>query len=269
MSNYDLFAPLYDLEHADLADDIEMYLNLAARCDGPVLELGCGSGRVSVALAQAGFDVTGIDESTAMLALAREHAAQAGVADRLHLEQCDVRRFAVAERSATTGRSEIAQRSETAPRFALAIYPLNGFLHLTCGEDQRAALGNIHQALLPGGLLVVDLPNPHATLAPGLDGQMILRRRFRSPEGHAWLSMTSTQTNLADQVQHLLLAYERVDDEGIVHRITSQMDLRFVYRYEMEYLLIQAGFKPDSVYGTYDLDPYEGDSPSMVFVAYK
>lgn len=251
MSSYDLFAPLYDLEHADLADDIGMYLNFAARCDGPVLELGCGSGRVSVALAKAGFDVTGIDESAAMLALAREHAADAGVAARVRLQQCDVRRFTVAA------------------RFALAIYPLNGFLHLTSGDDQRAALGNIREALLPGGLLIVDLPNPHTTLVPGLDGQMILRRRFRSPEGHTWLSMTSTQTDLADQVQHLLLAYERVDDEGIVHRVTAQMDLRFVYRYEMEYLLNQAGFRLDDVYGTHDLDPYEGDSPNMVFVAFR
>ena len=256
MSSYDLFAPLYDLEHADVSDDVGMYLNFAARCDGPVLELGCGSGRVTIALAKAGFDVTGIDDSTAMLALAREHAADAGVADRVWLEQCDVRRFATAE------------RPQVAQRFALAIYPLNGFLHLTSGEDQRMALGNIRQALLPGGLLVVDLPNPHATLVPGLDGQMIIRRQFRSPEGHTWLSMTSTQTDLAAQVQHLLLAYERVDDEGIVHRITAQMDLRFVYRYEMEYLLNQTGFKLDDVYGNHDLDPYEADSPNMVFVAY-
>jgi SAM-dependent methyltransferase len=257
MSSYDLFAPLYDLEHADLADDIGMYLNFAARCDGPVLELGCGSGRVSVALAKAGYDVTGIDESAAMLALAREHAADAGVADRVLLQQYDVRRFTVAE------------RPQGAPRFALAIYPLNGFLHLTSGDDQRTALGNIHQALMPGGLLVVDLPNPHTTLVPGLDGQMILRRRFWSPEGHTWLSMTSTQTDLADQVQHLLLAYERVDDEGIVHRIATEMDLRFVYCYEMEYLLSQAGLKLDDVYGNYELEPYEGDSPNMVFVAFK
>jgi SAM-dependent methyltransferase len=257
MSSYDLFAPLYDLVHSDLTDDIEMYLNFAARCDGPVLELGSGSGRVSVALAKAGFDVTGIDESAAMLALAREHAADAGVAGRVRFEQCDVRRFAIAE------RSQIAQQ------FALAIYPLNGFLHLTTGEDQHAALSNIHQALLPEGLLVVDLPNPHVTFEPDLDGQMILRRQFRSPEGHTWMSMVSTQTDLASQIQHMLLAYERMDDEGIVHRVTAQMDLRFAYRYEIEYLLRQVGFKVDDVYGTYDLDPYEGDSPNMVFVTYK
>ena len=251
MSSYDLFAPLYDLEHSDFTDDIEMYLNFAVRCDGPVLELGCGSGRVSVALAKAGFDVTGIDESAAMLALAREHAADAGVAGRVRFEQCDVRRFAIAE------------------QFALAIYPLNGFLHLTTGEDQHVALSNIRQALLPEGLLVVDLPNPHTTFEPGLDGQMILRRQFRSPEGHTWLSMMSTQTDLAGQIQHMLLAYERMDDEGIVHRVTAQMDLRFAYRYEIEYLLRQVGFRLDDVYGTYDLDPYEADSPNMVFVTYK
>ena len=263
MSTYDLFATLYDLEHQDVTDDIVMYRNFAERCDGPVLELGCGSGRVSVALAKAGFQVTGIDESAAMLALAREHAAEAGVSQRVRFEQGDVRRLMSAERSASV------ERSANAPRFALAIYPLNGFLHLASGDDQRAALSNISQALLPGGLAIVDLPNPHTTFAPSLDGQLVTRRQFRSPEGHMCLSMISTQTDLAAQVQHLLLIYDRTDDQGIVHRVTVQTDLSFVYRYEMEYLLRQAGLKLDDVYGSYGLDPYESGSPNMLFAAYK
>lgn len=251
MSDYDLFARFYDLEHRDFTQDIDMYRNFAARCDGPVLELGCGSGRVSVALARAGFDLVGIDSSAAMLALARLHAEDAGLAARLRFEQMDVRSFALEE------------------RFALALYPLNGFLHLGTVEDQRAALRGVYQALLPGGLAVIDLPNPHLAFTPDGDGQLVLRRRFPTPEGGEVLSLSSAQTDLAEQTQRLTLLYDEAGTEGAVRRTAVETELRFVYRYEMAALLREAGFKVDGVYGTYDLDEYAADSETMLFVAYR
>jgi len=251
MSSYDLFARLYDLEHEHFTEDVGLFRNFAARCDGPVLELGCGTGRVSIALAKAGSDVTGVDDSTAMLALAQSHAVDAELPARIRFGLCDVRSLEVEE------------------RFALAIYPLNGFLHLLTVKDQLSALRGVYQALLPGGLFIVDLPNPHTVFSPDVDGQLVLRRRFQSPDGPSISSFTSTQTDMANQIQHLTLIYDSVDGDGIVHRSTVEMDLRFVYRYEMVGLLRQVGFKVDALYGTYDLDPYETDSPLMLFVAHR
>jgi SAM-dependent methyltransferase len=251
MSDYDLFARFYDLEHQDLTRDVELYRNYAVRCDGAVLELGCGAGRVALALARAGYDVLGIDNSAAMLSLARLYTEQNGLSQRITLRQMDVRAFAFED------------------RFALALYPLNGFLHLTRVEDQRAALRNVYRALLPGGMFLVDLPNPHAVFTPDVDGQLVLRRRFRSPDGAEISSYTSTQTDLAAQLQRLTLLYDEVGTGGLVRRTTVEMVLRFVYRYEMAGLLHEAGFKVDEVYGTYDLDPYEADSEIMLFVAHK
>jgi SAM-dependent methyltransferase len=246
MSDYDQFARLYDLEHRDFTDDLELYRNFAQRCDGPVLELGCGSGRVCLALARSGFDVTGVDTSAEMLSLARAHAAASGLSERLNLEQADVRSLAFEG------------------QFALAILALNGYLHLLAVEDQVAALACAYRALLPGGMLIVDLPNPHVAFSPDTDGEFLLRRRFSSPEGHSIASYTLSRTDLAGQRQHLTLRY----DERF-HRTTVEIDLRFVYRYEMEALLRQAGFEVDAVYGSYDLDAYETDSDVMVFVAYR
>jgi SAM-dependent methyltransferase len=251
MSTYDAFARFYDLEHHKFDQDLDLYLHFASRCDGPVLELGCGSGRVSLALASAGFDVTGIDHSAAMLALARARAADVGLGDLIQLEQIDVRSIVWDE------------------RFALAIYPLNGFLHLPTEEDQHLALRNVHRALLPGGFLLVDLPNPHVVFTPDADGQLYLRKHFQSPEGNTISSCAVTQTDLANQVQELTLVYDEVDQDGLVHRTTVETRLRFVYRYEMTGLLREAGFKIDAVYGTYDLDPYQASSDVMFFVAFK
>jgi SAM-dependent methyltransferase len=246
MSDYDQFARLYDLEHRDFTDDLELYRNFAQRCDGPVLELGCGSGRVCLALARSGFDVTGVDTSAEMLSLARAYAVESGLSGRVHLEQADVRSLAFEG------------------QFALAILALNGYLHLLAVEDQVAALACAYRALLPGGMLIVDLPNPHVAFSPDTDGEFLLRRRFSSPEGHSIASYTLSRTDLAGQRQHLTLRY----DERF-HRTTVEIDLRFVYRYEMEALLRQAGFEVDAVYGSYDLDAYETDSDVMVFVAYR
>jgi SAM-dependent methyltransferase len=249
MQDYDQFARLYDLEHRDWLEDLELYRNFAQRCNGPVLELGCGSGRVSLALARAGMHVTGVDTSKAMLSLAHAHAAELSL--RLRLEQADVR--------ALTWKS----------MFALVVYPLNGFLHLLTVEDQLAALRCAHRALLPGGYLIVDLPNPHTVFAPDTDGEFLLRRAFSSPEGHAIASYTCSLTDLAAQRQHLTLRYDEMEGDALVRQTTVEMDLRFVYRYEIESLLRQVGFEVDAVYGSYDLDPYETDSDVMVVVAYR
>ena len=251
MGSYDIFARLYDLEHRSFNDDLALYHNYAQRCDGPVLELGCGSGRVSVALAQAGFDVVGVDNSASMLSIARQRAAEGGVAGRVRFELGDVCTL------------------DYERRFALAVYPLNGFLHLLAVEDQLAALGCARRALLPGGLLIVDLPNPHTVFAPASDGVLSLRSRFQSPEGHSISCFASAQTDLAAQLQRLTLMFDEVAADGVVHRTTVETDLRFVYRFEMESLLRQAGFDVDGVHGTYDLDTYEADSTIMLFVAHR
>ena len=251
MSDYDRFARLYDLEHQDFDADITLYRNYAQRCDGPVLELGCGSGRVCLALARAGYDVAGVDSSVAMLSLARAHAAEGGLAGQVRLEQADARTLTFPS------------------QFALAIWPLNGFLHLLTVEDQRAALKGAHRSLLPGGVLIVDVPNPHTVFTPDDDGQLLLRSRFPSPEGDSISSSSVSRTDLANQRQHLTLQYDEVRDDGEPQRTTVETDLRFVYRYEMEALLRQAGFLLDAVYGSYDLDPYDVDSDVMLFVAYR
>ena len=251
MNVYDQFAELYDLEHRDLDADLPLYTNFAARCDGPVLEVGCGSGRVCLALARAGIDVLGIDPSAAMLSLARTRAASMKLARSVCFEQADVRDLAYED------------------RFTLVLFPLNGFLHLLTVEDQLQALRCMAQALLPGGFMIVDLPNPHTVFVPEADGQRLLRRRFSSPEGVSWASYTTTETDLAEQRQSLTLLYEREEPGQTVPQVAVEMVLRYVYRHEMALLLQQSGMIVDAVYGTYDLDPYTEDSSQMVFVAYR
>ena len=71
---WDDYAPFYDWENARTLGrrDVPFWRTLALQSDGPVLELGCGTGRISIPLARAGVSVVGIDRSDAMLARARQ-----------------------------------------------------------------------------------------------------------------------------------------------------------------------------------------------------
>src|SRR5713226_6852113 len=110
---YDSFARFYDLDTVEVVDDLPFWTSLARRTGGPVLEIGCGTGRVLVPLAQAGFDVVGIDVSPAMLAIAREKINAADVGGRVELVLAD------------------ALTMRLGRRFPLALVALNSFGHFS------------------------------------------------------------------------------------------------------------------------------------------
>src|SRR5712691_9942305 len=87
MTDYDLIAPFYDIEHAHFDEDVNLYMNFAELCSGPLLELACGSGRLLVPLACEGYELTGVDSSISMLNLVRYALEEAGVAEKCTLVQ--------------------------------------------------------------------------------------------------------------------------------------------------------------------------------------
>ncbi len=132
MSDYDGFAPIYDVWAADMTEDVDFYVDLAREADGPIVELAVGSGRVAVEIARrTGKRVLGIDSSPAMLDAAREHAAEAGV--ELDLLPGDMRELEVDEPA------------------ALVYCPYRALLHLPTWSDRRRVFERVAQALRPGG----------------------------------------------------------------------------------------------------------------------
>src|SRR5215216_1584932 len=149
---------LYDIEHAGFSDDVELYLRVAEVVGDPILELGCGTGRVLAPLAAAGHRITGIDRSRPMLDRARARLkVQENTGDLWQ-------RVTLAEGSMT--------EAESAPGgpFGLVIFSLNGLMHLSDTAAQRAALASARRALDPRGMLVIDVLNPTPELLATLDG---------------------------------------------------------------------------------------------------
>ena len=251
-SDFDRFAPFYDLEFGEFADDLALYLGFAARAGGPVLELGCGTGRILLALAGAGYRVTGVDLSPAMLAVARAKVSAAGLAGSVALVEDDIRRL---------------DRLGDA-RFALAFSAINSFLHLETRADQEATLAAARARLLPGGLLILDLfpPDPRTLLEQ--DGRLAHAATYRDPRsGERIDKFVASTVDVAEQRIETVFFYDRLRADGAVERTAAPFALRYVGRFELELLLERAGFGDVRLYGSYELDPFTAESERLIAVA--
>jgi SAM-dependent methyltransferase len=250
MDDYDIYARFYDLDFANLDDDLLMIEQFATRCGSPILELACGTGRVLLPLARQGYEVTGVDVSPAMLAIARRQVAATGLDDRVTLVEQDMRHLDL-------GR-----------RFKLAFVAVNSFMHLPDTDDQLATLCHIRQHLEPGGLLLLDLFNPDLGRLLEPPGQVILDKVMTDPDsGHRLMKYRTQKVDLAQQTIYTTYIIDELDDEGQVRRILFPFSTRYLFRGELELLLRHTGFKIEAIYGSYDLDEFSGDSAKMIAVA--
>jgi SAM-dependent methyltransferase len=245
-------AELVDLDWGDFAGDLPFYENLARRCEGPVLELGAGTGRVALTLARAGYEVWGIDVSEAMLARARCKAG-ADLEARLHLQRADMRDFDL-------GR-----------QFELVFAAFGTFHHLLTPDDQLACLRCVERHLAPGGLFACDLrPFWHEAWEAG-DSVPLLHDWTRAlpATGETVTKLRAVRTDRARQTKHETHIYDRLAADGTLRRLVQEVDLRFVTRYEMVGLLRDAGLQCDRLYGDFDLSSFEEESPYLIAVAQK
>ncbi|MGE3073330.1 MAG: class I SAM-dependent methyltransferase [Dehalococcoidia bacterium] len=241
-------AAFYDAIHGGYRDDTGLWLSFAGRTDRPVLEVGTGTGRIALELARAGHEVTGIDPSPSMLARARARA-EADALDVTFIE----------------GRtSELALEKD---HYGLILLPLDVFLYCEDGEEQVELLSCLGQSLVFNGLLAIDVPGPAASLDPDSNGHQILVFSGETEDGAQFDCFHLHADDLATQTRHLRVTYESVDESGLVRRRTSEHLLRYVYRFELEYLLDRAGLVLGDVYGDYELGPLTNESERMVVMA--
>jgi len=251
--NLDLIAQYYDLLFGNYDEDIPMWDTLTTNVNGPILEIGCGTGRLLLPLAEAGHTLTGLDLSEVALGAAQAKIEAAGLADRGVLYRADMRDFDL-----------------PAKDFALAFIPLNTFMYCQTIDDQLAALQAIYRHLRVEGQLIIDLFYPDPPLLAEADGRLYF-------EGETVDELTGRtvqwywrhEIDLEHQLRHFTYILDEIDEEGLIRRIQLPFSLRFVYRYEMELLLRASGFIVETVYGNYQLEPFSSHSPHMIFVARK
>ncbi len=225
-----------------------MWKKIASESGGPVLELGCGTGRVLYALGETNLSLTGIDISAAALRKARKRTFSSTTA----LYQADMRKFDLQTKN-----------------FALILLVHSTFLHNLTMDDQLRCLESCYQHLGPRGQLAIDILMPSRSVGNEENEKTFhLGREFVDGEDTIqWYLGTTTDfiEQRIDCTQYL----DRIDGQGILHRSVIRFPLRFIYRFEMDALLRLSGFAIEKIYGDYDHSPLQPRSPKMIFIARK
>lgn len=252
-ATFDRFARFYDADYRNYADDVEAIGLLAADTGDPLLELGCGTGRLLAPLVAAGHTLTGVDISPAQLAVARNKLAAESNPARVTLVEADLRTFRL-------------------PRadFAFAFCTSNTLMHFVTPEAQLAVLQNACRHLRPGGLLLVDLFNPDVARLAAANGLMELADQWDDERTGAQVFKWSVRTvDWAEQLQDTLFIYEEFLPDGRHQRTACPFTLRFLWRNEAELMLRLAGFAVEEVWGDFDGGGYDIASDHLILLARK
>lgn len=251
-------AELYDyVAPYAMRGDVEFYVDEARAAKGAVLEVGCGTGRVLIPTARAGVPITGVDESTAMLACCRTKLRHESpdVQERVELHAGDMRAFDL-------GRT-----------FALVTIPFRPFQHLLTVEDQLACLACIRQHLENGGQLILDLFNPSLDFLVNRPVGEVMPEGtpITLPDGRQLeRSFQIVEQNRFTQVNRVELIYDVTHTDGRKERRVHAFRMRYLFRYEAEHLLARSGFAVEQLYAGYDRSPYGSTYPGeLIFMARK
>ena len=252
-----LLAELYDrVPVYQKRPDVDFYVKACLEHGQKILELGCGTGRVLMRLAEVGADITGLDISDHMLSVCRGklERKEKNIQNRVRLIRGDMTDFILDE------------------TFDVVIIPFRAFQHLLTVPDQLACLDSVKRHLVEEGKLIFDI---FQVDLDRLNNPRYLEEtedfpEYELPDGRR-LRRTSriAAFHLAGQYNDVELIYYLTGRDGASERIVHAFPFRYFFRYEMEHLLERGGFKIVNLFGDFDKSPLTDSSPEMIFIAEK
>jgi SAM-dependent methyltransferase len=229
-SPYDSIAELYDPWSRSVTEDVGFYVAEARKAGGPVVELGIGTGRIAVPIAERGIRVIGVDSSARMIEACRQRVREAGVEIDLRLGDL---------RSPPVDPTEAVRA---------VLCPFRSYLHLPDDAARRDALAAAHALLVPEGRLVFDVFAPKPDDIAETHGRWL----EREPGIHE-------RADWDEEARTLALSVRGPEGE-------TTMSLAWISNEEWRALLTESGFEIEASYGWFDRSPYSGGE-DMIFVA--
>ncbi|MBN1591829.1 MAG: class I SAM-dependent methyltransferase [Candidatus Coatesbacteria bacterium] len=236
--------------------DLDFYVEAARLSHGRVLELGCGTGRILIPIAAAGFDIVGLDISESMLGACKSklQAQPPEVRERISLILGDMTAF------------------DLEGQFGLITTPFRSFQHLISVQAQLACLNCVRRHLAPGGRFILEL---FQTYPRRMYDTIYMKEvedtpEFEMPDGRRLRRTNRTKAfHRTEQFNEVEIIYYCTHPDGRTERFVQAFPFRYFFRYEVEHLLVRAGFDIIDLFGNFDKSPLTDDSPEMIFVAEK
>ncbi len=235
-------AQFYDEEFKDRVNDIPFYVSQSVAIGGPVLEVACGSGRLTVPIAQAGIEIVGVDVSAPMLERARLRVAETSLNVEWHLQ--DVRRLNLNR------------------RFHLIFMAANALQHLHDLESILTFFDRMRVHLEQDGLLILDVFNPDIKKLSRTLGSAYLHKSFVLKDGIKISVKIDSEYLRESQILHFILTYSH--EEKII--FVKDVHMRCFYPQELLALCQMGGFEVVQRLGNYDGFNFVQNSPKQILI---
>jgi ubiquinone/menaquinone biosynthesis C-methylase UbiE len=237
---------LYDKENEEYQPELALLLKRAEESSGKIIDLACGTGRMTIPLARHGFDCIGVDIHPKMLQQAKEKAGSLPIQ---WIEQ--------------DGRSLCLD-----VKASLIFSVGNSFQHFLTNEDQDGLLSSVNRHLEMDGLFIFGtrFPNAEELLQPPAEEYW---QSYQDGESTVDL-YTISRYDALQQIQHYTTIRKYKDAEGNrVDEQQTQIKLRYVFPKEMERLLIKHGLEILALYGDWQETPLTAEHHEMIYICQK
>ena len=244
----------YDIGAGHSGEDKKFYLKLAKKTGGPILELGCGTGRITIPLLKAGYQVTGIDFSKEMLERLKSKASELNLpSKRLKLYRTSMANFALKQ------------------KFPLIIIPFCSFQYLLAKKEQDSCLSRIYKQLSSKGIFALELFIQKYDFLTEKEGKRWVYEKYLPGQGIKIKRTTILKRkDFNNQINYFQKEYKVLDKTGkCIDEFGLKDSVRYVFRSEMENLLEKHGFKIKNVFGAYPIQKYDYSRDKMIFVTSK
>ena len=232
----------YDLK-TDFKDDIPFYLHQIDKYGDPVLELMCGTGRLTIPIAEKGVNVVGVDASEQMLNHAKSKASEKGLDIQWVLG--DVRDFKLEK------------------LFNMIFIPINSITHLHDWESLEACFRCVKEHLTPAGCFIIDVFSPSLKMLMRDSNNRYPVARYEDPDSGDKVIVTENNVyDDASQINHIKWYHQIGDCEEQV----VENNMRILFPQELDALLHYNGFVIEHKFGNYDQSPFDSASPKQLVV---
>ncbi|MCI0184729.1 class I SAM-dependent methyltransferase [Sulfoacidibacillus ferrooxidans] len=242
-------ADTYDSINGGFEIGGNFYMNLAREYGSPILEIACGTGRITVPMAEQGYDITGVDITQEMLEAARQKATQHGVSVKwVHGD---------------------ARNLELQRTYRMIFTTGNSFQAFSDRHSQERLLLTVHKHLDSNGVFAFETRNPIMSQLSTSNGKEEDAGTYVNKEGRTVFVTERCLYDHRTQLEHYVTRRRWKTKSSAEEISDTRIAIRYVFPQELEALLHYNGFYMEQMYGNFDLSPFQSDSPLMVCVCRK